>query len=207
MVDIIKFLTSPGGIFASLMAILGLIATVFGILQPFIDRRRECRESKAQLHIADLQLSPLSRSSNSYEMRFVITNVGQSKAIMRRLLIRVLNRIASTATVATVPEAPLRVHVHRVELIEGNNLYDLRSRAFGTALPPLSFEEAEAEGFVVKIVSREHMQYELRVEAEWYDAKDPEQLQTLRSGSVLLTFPRRVAHGHDTTAPDPPKAS
>lgn len=208
MDDIIAFLTSPGGAFAAVAAVLGIIATVQSIVRPYLDRRRERKESKARLEIADLQLSELSRSSNSYELRFVVTNTGKSKAVMRALRIQVLDRTPSTAEVETVPEAPMRVNEHRVQLIEGKDVYDIRARAFGPALPPLSFEEAEAEGFVVKIVSTELMRYELQLEAEWYDAKEPKQVQTVPSGVFLLDFPRRVAAGadKDAAAQDPSEA-
>ena len=138
----------------------------------------------------------------------MVTNTGKSKAVMRALRIQVLDRTPSAAEFETVPEAPMRVNEHRVELIEGKDVYDIRARAFGPALPPLSFEEAEAEGFVVKMVSMELMQYELQVEAEWYDAKEPKEVHTVSSEVFILDFPRRVAGGGDkvAAAQDPSEA-
>lgn len=200
MDDIIQFLTSPGGIFAAVAAVLGVIATIQGIVRPYFDRRRERKEAKARLEIADLQLSELSHSSNSYEVRFVVMNTGKSKAVMRALRVQVLGHSPSTAEVETVPEASIRVNEHRVELVEGKDVYDIRARTFGPTLPPLSFEEAEAEGFVVKMVSMELMRYELQIKAEWYDAKEPNEVQTIMSEVFLLDFPQRIAADGDKAA-------
>jgi hypothetical protein len=195
--NIIAFLTSNKGFVAAIVVALGIIVSILNILRPILQRRRELKEAHAKLKIADIQLSTLSRSSNSYEVRFMITNVGKSKAVMRELKMRVLGRSASAAVVETIPEAPMRVNVHRVQLIAGKDLYDIRARAFGPALPPLSFEEAEGEGFLVKMVSREVTRYELRVEAQWYDAKKPNVIHTAYSKEFFLEFPRRVARRLD----------
>lgn len=192
MSKIIDFLTSDTGLFAAIAAAIGVVAAVFGIVQPAMARRREIREAKANLAMTSPLLSDLSRSSNSYDLRFEITNTGVHSAVAVAVRLRVLEHAPSVTVTPTVTEAPLRVNSHRVKLRPDRALYDVRAREYGPTRPPLAFAEGEAEAFSIKLVADEPQRYVVRIEVEWYDTKDPTNACTLLSEQVEVDFPPRA---------------
>jgi FtsZ-interacting cell division protein ZipA len=195
MNDLVEFLTSKTGIFAAIAAVVGLTALVASLLRPWWEARRQRRSERADVKITRPVLSDLSRSSNSYELRFEVTNVGGRPAVAVGVQLRVLSHAPSTTVVPTVHEAPLRVNQHRVRLIPEEELYDVRARAYGPKSPPLSLAEAEVEVFIVKLVADTPQQYRLTVEVNWFDAKEPESTHTAVSVPVEADFPPRKSIG------------
>lgn len=193
MNEFIQFLTSKTGLFAALVAIVGLVAAVAGLIRPTLDRRRAARAAKAALTLTEPFLSELSASSNSYDLHFEITNSGGSSAVAVAVRLRVLQRLPCTAFVPSFTEAPLRVNRHRVKIQADKDLYDVRARAYGSSAPPLAFAATETEAFVVKLVSDESQHYSIRIEVEWYDAKSPGTSRTAHSLPVDVDFPPREA--------------
>lgn len=191
MNDLVKFLTSQTGVFAAILAVLALVTGVVALVQPVLARRRTNHDSRAALAITKPVLSDLSRSSNSYDLRFEVANTGGAAAVALAIRLRVLEHSASTAVEPSVTEAPLRVHQHRVKLHPDQDLYDVRARTYGPAMPPLSFAQAEVEAFVVKLVADQPQQYIVQIEVEWYDATSPSAIRTTHSTPTKVEFPER----------------
>jgi hypothetical protein len=196
---ILDFLTSDTGLFAAIAAAVGVVAAVVGVVQPILARRRESREARANLAMTSPLLSDLSLSSNSYDLRFEMTNTGVHTAVAVAVRLRVLERGPSTTVVPTVTEAPLRVNSHRVKLRPEHDLYDVRARAYGPALPPLAFADGEAEAFSIKLVADEPQRYVIRIEVEWYDTKNPAHVCALLGKPVEVDFPPRAGSGRSIT--------
>jgi hypothetical protein len=193
--DLLGFLTSKTGVFAGVAALVTLLGGVVGIARPWWQGRQSRQAELASVRITSPHLSELSRSSNAYELRFEIANVGGRPAVAIAVRLVVLSRSPSTVMVPTHTEAPLRVNQHRVKLVPGRSTYDVRARAYGPSLPPLSLGEAEVEAFLVKLVADEAQRYEAVIEVDWYDAKAPEDVRTARSSSLEIDFPPRESCG------------
>lgn len=198
----LEFLTSKTGIFAAIVAVLGLAATLWKFYKDFADERekrgkRQVEKARAALGltIVDQQLSDLSLAANSYELRFVVTNRGPSKLIMRALRLHVDAREECQETRDSYTMAPLQVHKHQVRLIAGEDVYDIRKRNFSPGNEPLAFDPGEAHAFVVKMVSEETMLYAFHVEAEWYGAADPDKSDIVKAEALRAAFPNRVSAG------------
>jgi hypothetical protein len=198
----LEFLTSKTGIFAAIVAIVGLAASLWKFYKDLAEEREKRGKKQAEkaraalgLAIADQQLSDLSLSSNSYDLRFVVTNRGTSKLIMRALRLCVESREECQQTRDSYTMAPLQVHKHQVRLVAGEDVYDIRKRNFSPGNEPLAFDPGEAHAFVVKLVSEETMLYAFHVEAEWYGAADPDKSDVVRADSLRAAFPKRVSAG------------
>jgi hypothetical protein len=116
-------------------------------------------------------------------------------AIAVAVRLHVIERKPSTVVVQTITEAPLRVNQHRVKLQGDKDVYDIRARTYGAALPPLSFDKGEVEAFVVKLASDEPQRYTARVEVDWYKVKTPSESMTSQSEAVIIDFPPREKSG------------
>lgn len=188
---VIEFLASKNGVVAAIAALFGLGASFLGLIKPILAWRREKRAGLKGLSITKPHLSDLSRSSNSYDLNFEIANTGGTAAVAVAVRLRVLDRQASTRVLPTVTEAPMHVNQHRVNFRPGKDIYDIRARAYGPALPPLSFEPDEVEAFIVKLVATEPEHFTARIEAEWYRAKQPDKTETCQSDVFSVEFPIR----------------
>ena len=201
----IEFLTSKTGLFAAVLVVLGLVGSLWKFWGEFTDRRTKAAEAAAAakhasqgLAIADLTLSELSRSSNAYDLQFVLTNTGSNHLIMQALRLHVTARNAISKSVPSYTMAPIAVYKHRVAIVAGKDAYDIRERTFGKGNEPLAFAPDEAAAFLVKLVSDETMQYVFHVEAEWYGAADVAMTGKVSSTSLTAEFPERVSSGPAT---------
>lgn len=200
--SIVEFFTSKSGIFAAIVTVFGLAVALWKFSTDLADRRLKKAEKEAAakrsgqgLEIVDQQLSELSLSSNAYDLRFLVTNTGSSRLIMRALRLHVTSRSEVQGPRNSYTMAPLKVHKHQVRLGPGEDVYDIRKRHFGRGNEPLAFDPGEAEAFVVKLVSDETKLYSFHVETEWYGAANPDKTGTARSTSLDAEFPERVGAG------------
>jgi hypothetical protein len=190
--NLIAFFTSKTGVVAAVTVLLGLIASIVGLIKPILARQREKRAALRGLRITAPHLSKLSRSSNSYDLTFEIANTGQTAAVAVGVRLCVLDRASTTRVSPTVTEAPLHVNQQRVEFRPDKDVYDVRARAYGPGLPPLSFKPDEVEAFVVKLVAAKPERFTARIEAEWYRVEQPDKIETCQSEAFSVEFPIRA---------------
>lgn len=198
----LDFLNSKTGIFAAIVAVVGLAGALWKFYVEITDRRAKSADKQATakrsnqgLAIVDLQLSELSLSSNAYELRFLLTNTGSAPLIMRALRIHVTARSEPERARDSHTMAPIKVYKHEVRLGPKEDVYDIRKRHFGRGNEPLAFDPGEASAFVVKLVSEELKRYSFHVEAEWYGATAPEKSGTVGSATLSAEFPERISAG------------
>ena len=189
MNDILRFFDSRDGIFAAVVAAVGLIAAFMGLIRPYLSERRARKTAKAAVVLTEPLLSYLSNSSRSCELRFELANGGKSTAVVTSVFLEVLSHHASSALRATLTEAPIVVYEYRIELHPDTQAYDIRPRLFGPQVPPISLAEGEVEAFVVKLVSPKPHWYEFRIAAEWYDSKLPSAPRIVRTSPLSVDFP------------------
>ena len=189
MSSVTDFFTSAGGIFATVAAIVGLLAALQTLVRPVISTRTARRQARASIELARPRVGAVAQSSNSCELQFELVNTGGHPAIVTSIRLVVDAARPSTTEVVSVPEAPLAVRRHRIELEPATREYDVRSGIFSPDAPPLSFADGEAEAFVVKLVSRVSHHYKFHVEIDWYDAKHPHESRSLRSDPLEADFP------------------
>jgi hypothetical protein len=179
--SVTDFFTSTGGIFATVAAIVGLLAALQALVRPIVSTRTVRRRARASIELARPQVGAVAPSSNSCDLQFELVNTGGRPGIVTSMRLVVDASHPSTMQVVSVPEAPLVVRRHRVELDAATREYDVRARMFSADAPPLSFADGEAEAFVVRLVSRFSHHYAFHLEIDWYDAKLPHEPQCLRS--------------------------
>lgn len=189
MNDILRFFESRTGIFAAIIAMVGLIATIIGLVRPYLSERRTRKAAEAAVALTKPAVSKLSNSSRSCELRFQLANSGKNTAIVTSICLEVVSHHPSSTLRETLTEAPIVVHEHRIELRPDAQTYDIRPRLFGPKLPPISLAEGEVEAFVVKLVSLQPHWYEFYIEAEWYDSKVPNVPHTVRTSPQSVDFP------------------
>lgn len=199
MVDAIN---SKTGYVAAIVILLGLFGTLLKLYVDDKDRRSKEADKRAAaergsqgLEIVELALSDLSLSSNTYELRFLLTNTGTSKLIMRALRLHVTARNEPGRPRESYTQAPINVYRHEVRLGPKEDVYDIRKRHFGRGHEPLSFEPAESSAFVVKLVSDELKLYSFHVEAEWLRATTPGESDKVASTTLNAEFPERISAG------------
>jgi hypothetical protein len=88
--------------------------------------------------------------------------------------------------------APITQYNFKLKLQPGVNKYDVRGKKFGPPPPPQSFAKAEVEHYVIELTSKEPQWYKFRLEAEWYDVANKEQLQILKSQDMVMEFSPEV---------------
>jgi hypothetical protein len=186
---LIRFLTSPTGIFAAVVAVVGLAATIYGVIRPQVVQRRTRREGRAKLAIFDLDLDDLAAWGSIREIRFKITNSGGASLVMTSLQVRVMEAFPSQTTRTTDVAAPVVVYRHRVALEPDSHVYDLLRRRFGPDSPPLSLTPGETVAYIVKLVSKKPYIYRLRVEADWFDTTRPDKPSHCHTDTLTADFP------------------
>lgn len=190
MDSIVQFLTGEAGIFAAVVAALGLVAAVVALVRPFTEQRRKNAEEAGQLEIIGTHIGVLYEWSNTREMRFTISNAGNRPVILLALRVHVDSCSPSETVHQTRTAAPVDVYQHRVELSADRSTFDIRERTFGGQRGPLNFEKGETSAFMVKLVSRSTLVYKLRVEAEWYDIGKPQDIQETHTEYIDVDFPQ-----------------
>ncbi len=190
MVDLFS---SKTGLFAAIVAVIGLLVAVQTLLMPYIVAARERRHAEASLRMTPVDVSAVAPSSNSCELRFGLVGGGGRGVVVTAVLLGVSSVKPSETIVASVPEAPLNVYAHRVELRPDATSYDIRSRVFTAEVAPLRVSPGEVEAFVVKLVSMTSHVYDVHVTVQWYDVNRPEDQRSLRSEDLNIDFPARVA--------------
>lgn len=188
----VTWLTSTTGIFAAIVAVVGLLGGLVVLLSPLNTSWRRRRRNRKSIVITRLDIGELSKSSDSRDLRFQVVNSGSTRCMLQSIRLVVDAHGVSEQPRHTRPEAGVVVHKHRVELAPGKDNYDIRSRAFGPRLPPIALDPGESEAFLVKVVSREHQWYKLRVVADWFDSKDVTTVRPASSDLAYVDFPPRI---------------
>lgn len=191
MTGVLDFLTSKVGLFAGVLAILALAATVQTLIRPWLLDRRESRRSVARLDIADVSLGDLSKSSSSRDLRFCLTNGGNRGAVLVDLIVSVSASRSSHKELFTETEAEVPRRIHRVDLRPGARDYDIRARRFGPEPGLLTFAPGETEPFLVRLTSVDAECYELRVVASWFDTGESSVSRRAETVTLTADFPPR----------------
>jgi hypothetical protein len=186
----VTWLTSPTGIFAAIIAIVGLLGGLAVLLTPAWTSWRSRAKVRTSITIAQFEFGELSRSSRSRELRFLVVNSGINKCVLNSIRFVVDAHGESRTLRNTVSEAGVTVHKHRVELEPEKVDYDIRSRAFGPKLPPIALDPGESEAFLVKVVSRKPYWYEVRVVVDWLDTTEATKTHLSSSDMTHIDFPR-----------------
>lgn len=194
MTSIVGFLTADAGVFAAVVAAIGLLAAVVALLRPSLEARRKKTEDTARLEIAALHLSGPAEWSTAHELRFTVSNAGSRPAVLVSLELFVESFEPSRTVHRTITAAPVEVYQHRVELSPDKPRVDVRARSFSDQVKPLNFEKGETAAFVVKLVSRAPQVYRLRVEVEWYDVGEPQAKRWSYAPYVDVDFPQCGPH-------------
>jgi hypothetical protein len=189
---VVDFLTSKGGVFAAIAAVLAVAATVQKLVQPWWTSRRERSEAHPSLVLTKPDVSELDPSSRTRIFSFEAVNRGRGTCVMTALRLLVSENGESREARSTETRAPVTVHEHRVRLRPEIREYDLRSRLFGADAPPLTLSEGEAEAFAIKAVSVEPQWYTVQLVANWYDTKRPDEACQAYSDGLTLDFPPSV---------------
>jgi hypothetical protein len=192
LATIIDDLTSRTGLIAALVVVVGLLLAVQNLVRPYLVARKEAKAARPRLFVSPPLISELAEYGRVRELRFEVGNAGKGTALMRSLRLRVSELGVSEEVRETVTAAPVAVHAHRVEMRPDKLEYDVRGRTFAPEQPPLSFGEGEADAFVVKVVSREPYWFRARIEAEWVDLANPEEVMSTVTEEHLLEFPAEV---------------
>jgi hypothetical protein len=189
-IDIIHWLTSGTGLFAAIAAVIGLLVGMYTLIAPVISRRQARRNAAGSVRLSTIDLGPVSRSSRSCELRFKVTNAGTSPCVLTGIRLHVNASGRSDRTRHLKLEAPITVHKHRVELEPAISDYDIRSRKFAPALPPLALARGDAEAFLVKLVSHQPYWYDFVVIVDWFDTLNPDLQNSQISESMRVEFPQ-----------------
>jgi hypothetical protein len=199
MLDFIVSQNSAIAALAIVVAILVALQTLFG---PAANRRRAQRLTRKSLVLSGPELSGVAFYARSCELRFELSNAGESPAVVRAIRLRVSRTRASGTTRPVEVAAPITVHQNRVELRPDRSEYDVRARTYGPDLPPLTFAPGETEAFVVKLVSNEAYEYEFVVLIDWFSTRDPRNHRQLTSEALTVDFPRADSERQRTTRRD-----
>jgi hypothetical protein len=189
-IDIIHWLTSGTGVFAAIAAVIALLVGVYTLVGPVLSRRQAQKDAAGSLRLSAVDLGPVSRSSRSCELRFKVTNAGTSPCVLTGIRLHMNACDRSDRACQFKVEAPITVHKHRIELEPAISDYDIRSRKFAPALPPLSLARGETEAFLVKLVSHEPYWYEFVIIIDWFDTLNPDLLNSQTSESIRVEFPQ-----------------
>ncbi len=149
-----------GALAVSVVGALALAGTVVGIVAAISgaiytrrrDHRADAREP-ADLRLGSWDVSAIRPEKRAFDLRFTVSNTGRRSAVMDGLIVEVIASRPSPTVRTTQTLAPINVSQHRVELHPGARRYDVRRRAFGPDMPPLSFPGGETEAFVITLAS------------------------------------------------------
>lgn len=198
----LDFINSKTGAFAAFSALVALAYALWRFWTEYQKRAADKAEADKKrslaaqgLAIADVHLSALDPSANACNLQFVVTNMGSAQLIMSTLRLHVTARREIETSAPSFTRAPVDVHQHRVCLLPDKDVYDIRERVFGKGNEPLTFAPAEAEAFVVKIVSEQTMRFVFYVEVGWYAAAEPGRTGNGRTDALEVAFPKRVSVG------------
>jgi hypothetical protein len=184
------WVTSNTGLFATIAAILAVLVSASTLIQPILSYRKSRKDVPGSLRLSGVELGIVSRSSRSCELRFTVSNSGTSPTVLTGIRLHVNACGRSERMRKLKVQAPLVVHKHRVELDPAISDYDIRSRKFAPALPPLSFARGETEAFLVKLVSHDPHWYEFVVIVDWFDTLNPDLPKHQTSESMRVDFPQ-----------------
>ena len=87
MDSVISFFTSKGGIFAAIVAVLGLVALIVGLVRPVLQGRREAVQARPDLQLSNVSVEPPPPHSEAEQATFEILNTGGGKAVVGDLLL------------------------------------------------------------------------------------------------------------------------
>ncbi|HEV2126810.1 MAG TPA: hypothetical protein VGW38_28980 [Chloroflexota bacterium] len=184
------FFTSSTGLFATVAAFVALLLAIQNLVRPHLVARRELREAAPFLSFSKPHVTDVAASALTCELRFELVNAGGGVAVVTAISVQVNECRDAVSTVVSVPESPLSLHVHRVELSPDTRVYPVRARTYAPDAPPLSLAAGEAEAFLVKLVSVVPQLYEFELQAEWYDVRLPDVTRALSSESRSVEFPK-----------------
>jgi len=188
--DVIGWLTSSKGAFAAVAALVALLVGLKTLVGPAVARRRAAREAAGSLRLIQVDIGTLYPWQRSRELRFQVSNAGRSTCVLTAVRLRVTASRESEQERHTIAGAPVQVHKYRIELEPDKTEYDVRSRLFSPAEPPLSVAEGETEAFVVKLISQLPRWYEIVISLDWFDTKTPDETHCLTSEPLEADFPQ-----------------
>lgn len=178
---IVSFLTSKTGIFAAIVALVGLIG---GILKIFpIDGF--CK--RPVLSISQVRTLDAPPHSAAGTASFQLMNTKDGTAVMSDLLL-IVTACGVTKTPKMVqPAAPVPQFSYKVTLSPRVRKYDVRKKEFGMPTPH-SYKKEEIEDFVVELRSIVPQWYKFYFLIHWYDSKKPKRILELRSPELYIEF-------------------
>ena len=185
MGGLVQFLTSKTGVVAAVSVALVIIVAFIATVRPL----NQLMRARPAVRIYRVTLSSVSPYSRKCELRFFVGNSRDSKAIVSAMRLRVITESPTTARRSTKTGAPVPVHQYRVEFIANRQHYELLRKMFGPSHPPIILGPGETEAVLTTIVSRRPMTYKFCIEVEWTSTRSPENLRTVRSEPLTVTFP------------------
>jgi hypothetical protein len=187
MDSVISFFTSKGGIFAAIVAVLGLVALIVGLVRPVLQGRREAAQARPDLQLSNVSIEPPPPYSEAGQATFEIQNAGGGKAVLRDLLLLVSAHGRTELPKMTEPAAPVPLFTYKVTLSPSVREYDIRKKEFGTS-PLHSYDANEVESFQIELRSTEPQWYEFQIIVRWYDVKHPAEARELRTPTQRIDF-------------------
>lgn len=187
MDSVISFFTSRDGIFAAIVAVLGLVALIVGLVRPVLQSRREAVRARPDLQLSNVSVEPPPPYSEAGQTTFEIQNTGGGKAVLRDMLLHVLAHGPTELPKMTEPAAPVPLFTYKVTLNPSVREYDVRKKEFGTS-PPHSYDANEIESFQIELRSTEPQWYEFKVIVRWYDVKHPADVCELGTAMQRIDF-------------------
>jgi len=170
---LIRALTDKGGWVAALAVAVSLAGGFFGLVRPWLDRRRERLAGLPTLRFANLACEDPPPWSQAGRASFELVNSGGGRAVMTELRLAVLAHGPCEEPKMVEAAAPVPTYTYKVTLTPGVADYDVRRREFGTE-GPHQFDKNEVESMTVELRSTEAQWYHVCFIARWYDAGKPE---------------------------------
>jgi hypothetical protein len=188
METIIDFLTSKTGIFAAIAAFISIVGGILGIVRPWLKERQEKQLNIPSLGITALKVTPPPPWSEAGEVSFQLVNTQGGKAVMTEMWLIVLEHGPSEKIKKTQPAAPVPQYTYKVKLRTDANKYNVREKKFGPKPQPQSFGKSEVESYIIELTSNKPQWYKFRLEMEWYDIANKDELKILQSPELSMEF-------------------